>query len=89
MYREVGDIMEDISADGLGNGPFRVDQLPGRLPRVHGRDPAARARAARRPPLGLYLNASYTWSRLEGNWDIDYADRSSTTPPSSRTARAC
>ena len=22
----------------------------------------------------LSLNASYTWSRLEGNWDIDYAD---------------
>ena len=23
----------------------------------------------------LWINASYTWSRLEGNWDIDYADQ--------------
>ena len=25
--------------------------------------------------MGLALNASYTWSRLEGNWDIDFGPR--------------
>ena len=29
MYREVDNIFEDISADGLGGGPFHVAQLPG------------------------------------------------------------
>lgn len=73
QYREVGDIMEDISADGLGGGPFRVDQLPGAY-----REYTAATLQLIRTPLNdrlkrLSLNASYTWSRLEGNWDIDYA----------------
>jgi hypothetical protein len=74
MYREVGDIFEDISADGLGNGPFRVAQLPD----AYREYTAATLQLNRRPVdnrwLRLNLSASYTWSRLEGNWDIDYND---------------
>lgn len=72
MYREVGDIMEDISADGLGNGPFRVAQLPD----AYREYTAFTLEVGRRPIddrwLRLSLGASYTWSRLEGNWDIDF-----------------
>jgi hypothetical protein len=74
IYREVGDIMEDVSADGLGNGPFHVAQLPDAY-----REYTAATLMLNRLPLDerfmhLSINASYTWSRLEGNWDIDYAE---------------
>lgn len=74
QYREVGDIMEDISADGLGGGPFRVDQLDDAY-----REYTAFTLQLTRLPRDdrfyrLSVNASYTWSRLEGNWDIDYAN---------------
>jgi carboxypeptidase family protein/TonB-dependent receptor-like protein len=75
MYREVNDIFEDVSADGLGNGPFRVSQLPD----AYREYTAATLQVNRRPVDSrfrrLWINASYTWSRLEGNWDIDYADQ--------------
>jgi Carboxypeptidase regulatory-like domain len=74
QYREVGDMMEDISADGLGGGPFRVDQLPG----AYRKYTAATLQLVRVPRndrlYRLNLNASYTWSKLKGNWDIDYAE---------------
>ncbi len=73
QYRDVGDIMEDISRDGLGNGPFRVGQLPG----AYRRYKAATLQVNRLPNdrlYGLSVSASYTWSQLEGNWDIDYAN---------------
>jgi hypothetical protein len=73
MYRNVGNIMEDISADGLGNGPFHVGQLPG----AYRRYKAVTLEAIRTPVNDrfhhLAVNASYTWSRLSGNWDIDYS----------------
>ena len=74
MYREVSDIFEDISADGLGNGPFHVGQLPGAF-----REYTAATLQLNRRPVNdrfkrLWINASYTWSRLKGNWDVDYAD---------------
>lgn len=74
MYREVGDIMEDISRDGLGNGPFRVAQLDDAY-----REYTAVTLQVNRLPFDdrfkrLSVSASYTWSRLEGNWDIDYAN---------------
>jgi hypothetical protein len=73
QYREVGDIMEDMSADGLGNGPFRVDQLPGAY-RKYEAVTLDLIRTPRNDSLyRLNLNASYTWNRLKGNWDIDYA----------------
>lgn len=72
MYREVNDIFEDVSADGLGNGPFRVSQLPD----AYREYTAATLQLNRRPVEDrfrrLSVNASYTWSRLKGNWDIDY-----------------
>lgn len=75
MYREVNDIFEDVSADGLGNGPFRVAQLPDAF-----REYTAASIELNRRPVDdrfkrLWINASYTWSRLEGNWDIDYAEQ--------------
>ena len=73
MYRDVGAIMEDISRDGLGNGPFHVGQLDDAYRKYE----AATLMVTRRPNdryYGLSLNASYTWSKLEGNWDIDYAN---------------
>jgi hypothetical protein len=74
IYREIGDIMEDVSADGLGNGPFHVAQLPGAY-----RKYTAATLMLNRLPLDdrfmhLAVNANYTWSRLKGNWDIDYAE---------------
>lgn len=72
LYREVGNIYEDVSADGLGNGPFRVSQLED----AYREYTAATLQVNRMPRddrfLGLMVNASYTWSRLEGNWDVDY-----------------
>lgn len=76
IYREVGDIFEDVSADGLGNGPFRVEQLPD----AYREYTAATLQVNHLPVadrfLGLSMNASYTWSRLEGNWDLDYGPSS-------------
>jgi hypothetical protein len=72
LYRTVGNIYEDISADGLGNGPFHVAQLPD----AYRRYKAATLEVNRRPAndrfYHLTVNASYTWSRLSGNWDIDF-----------------
>jgi hypothetical protein len=72
MYRTVGNIYEDVSADGLGNGPFHVSQLSG----AYRRYKAATLEVNRRPAddrfYRLSVNASYTWSRLSGNWDIDF-----------------
>ncbi len=72
MYRTVGNIYEDVSADGLGNGPFHVSQLPN----AYRRYKAATLELNRRPAddrfYRLTVNASYTWSRLSGNWDIDF-----------------
>jgi hypothetical protein len=72
MYRDVGNIMEDISADGLGNGPFHVAQLPD----AYRRYKAVTVELTRLPIddnlMHLAVNASYTWSRLSGNWDIDF-----------------
>jgi hypothetical protein len=72
MYRDVGNIFEDISADGLGNGPFHVAQLPD----AYRRYKAVTLEVLRTPVNDrfqhLSINASYTWSRLSGNWDIDF-----------------
>ncbi|MEA2691561.1 MAG: hypothetical protein QOJ16_948 [Acidobacteriota bacterium] len=72
MYRNVGNIIEDVSADGLGNGPFHVAQLRGAYRRYE-----AATLEINRLPLSdrwmhLTVNGSYTWSRLYGNWDIDF-----------------
>jgi carboxypeptidase family protein/TonB-dependent receptor-like protein len=72
MYRNTGNILEDVSRDGLGNGPFHVSQLPDAYRRYE-----AVTLEVNRLPLSdrwlrLAVNASYTWSRLYGNWDIDF-----------------
>jgi hypothetical protein len=74
IYREVGDIMEDVSADGLGNGPFHVAQLPDAYREYTAATLLLNRLAVDDRLMHLTVNASYTWSRLQGNWDIDYAD---------------
>jgi hypothetical protein len=73
MYRDVGNIFEDISADGLGNGPFHVAQLPGAYRRYKAVTLALNRRPVDDRFYSLTVNASYTWSRLTGNWDIDFS----------------
>jgi len=73
MYRDVGNIYEDISADGLGNGPFHVAQLPGAFRRYKAVTLALNRRPFNDRFYRLTVNASYTWSRLTGNWDIDFS----------------
>ena len=76
MYRRSGNIFEDVSADGLGNGPFHVAQLPN----AYHRYKAVTLEATRRPVTDRFfhpwVNFSYTWSRLTGNWDIDFGGNS-------------
>lgn len=73
IYRDVGDIFEDVSADGRGNGPFRVSQLPDAYRRYKAVTLQLSRAAVDDRLLRLTLNASYTWSRLSGNWDIDFS----------------
>lgn len=75
MYREVGDIMEDVSADGLGGGPFRIAQLPDAY-RKYEAVTLEVSRAPRGRFMNLALLGSYTWSKLRGNWDIDFGGNS-------------
>ncbi len=92
LYREVGDFMEDVSADGLGNGPFRVAQLPDACREYTGGDPAALPPAGRRPADGPVRRAraipGAAW-KATGTSTSAPRTRPSTTPPSSRTAPAC
>ena len=74
MYRDVGNIFEDVSADGLGNGPFRVAQLDDAYRRYRAATLSARRTAVDDRLLRLWIDASYTWSRFTGNWDVDYAN---------------
>ena len=76
IYRDVGNIFEDVSADGLGNGPFRVEQLPDAYRKYEAATLQLNRAAVDDRLLGLSTSASYTWSRLEGNWDLDYGPNS-------------
>lgn len=76
MYRESGNIYEDVSADGLGAGPFRVSQLPDAYRKYKAFTLQATRRAVRGQLMNLFLDASYTWSKLTGNWDIDFGGNS-------------
>jgi hypothetical protein len=76
MYRNSGNIYEDVSADGLGSGPFRVSQLPD----AYRKYKAVTLQATRRPIddrwMNLFIDFSYSWNRLSGNWDIDFGGNS-------------
>jgi hypothetical protein len=72
MYRNVGNIIEDVSADGLGNGPFHVAQLKGAYRRYEAVTLEVNRLPLSDPWMHLTVNGSYTWSRLYGNWDIDF-----------------
>ncbi|HEV8629646.1 MAG TPA: carboxypeptidase regulatory-like domain-containing protein, partial [Thermoanaerobaculia bacterium] len=75
IYRKSGDIMEDVSADGLGTGPFHISQLDDAYRKYR----AVTLQVSSTPRerwLGLALTGSYTWSRFKGNWDIDFGGNS-------------
>ncbi|HTG35082.1 MAG TPA: TonB-dependent receptor [Thermoanaerobaculia bacterium] len=73
LYRDVGNIYEDVSADGLGHGPFHVAQLPDAYRRYKAVTLSVNRRPFNDRFYRLTVNASYTWSRLTGNWDIDFS----------------
>jgi len=72
MYRDVAYIYDDHRAYGQVSGRLRVS----RLRDAYRRYKAVTLQLTRRPTDDrfhrLSLDASYTWSRLSGNWDIDF-----------------
>lgn len=70
IRRDTDDIFDDVSADGLGNGPFRVEQLPDAWRRYEA--VTVELSGNYENLLGLALSGSYTWSKLSGNWDVDF-----------------
>jgi hypothetical protein len=69
MNRESFDFIEDIPSSLPATGPFRAAQLDG-AERTYR---ALTIEVARRLLNNWSLTASYAWSRLEGNFDLDYA----------------
>lgn len=67
--RESFDFIEDIPSALPAAGPFRAAQLDG-AERTYR---ALTVEVARRLLNNWSMTASYAWSRLEGNFDLDYA----------------
>jgi len=73
MYRKTQDVIEDFAATGnnftdQNPGNFRYGNLAGSYRRYK----AATIEVRKAYSTKWTLDASYTLSRLEGNWDIDY-----------------
>lgn len=69
INRESFDFIEDIPSALPASGPFRAAQLTG----AERKDQAATFELSRRLADGWAMTASYSWSRLEGNFDLDYS----------------
>ena len=69
INRESFDFIEDIPSSLPATGPFRAAQLDG-AERTY---KAFTIELSRRLANNWSMNASYAWSRLEGNFDLDYA----------------
>lgn len=69
MNRESFDFIEDIPSALPASGPFRAAQLDGAERSYR----ALTAEISRRLHNRWSLTTSYSWSRLEGNIDLDYA----------------
>ncbi|MBA3295446.1 MAG: TonB-dependent receptor [Acidobacteria bacterium] len=67
--RESFDFIEDIPSALPSVGPFRAAQLDGAERKYR----AFTVEVARRLLSNWSMTASYAWSRLEGNFDLDYA----------------
>jgi hypothetical protein len=68
-YRNSNDFIEDVPASLPATGPFHAAQLPDAT-RVY---KAATVELNRRLANHWSMTASYSWSRLEGNFDLDYS----------------
>jgi hypothetical protein len=68
-YRNSNDFIEDVPASLPATGPFHASQLPD-AERVY---KAVTLELNRRLANHWSMTASYSWSRLEGNFDLDYS----------------
>jgi hypothetical protein len=71
MYRKIDDIIEDFPVTGVQTdspGSFRYGNIP-----AYRKYRAVTLEARRNFRDNWALDVSYTLSRLEGNWDLDYA----------------
>jgi hypothetical protein len=69
MNRESFDFIEDIPTALPATGPFRAAQLDGAERQYR----AFTVEVGRRMLYNWSFTTSYSWSRLEGNFDLDYA----------------
>ena len=67
--RQSFDFIEDVPSSLPATGPFRAAQLTGAERKYR----AATFELSRRLADGWATTMSYSWSRLEGNFDLDYA----------------
>jgi hypothetical protein len=68
-YRDSHDFIEDIPASLPATGPFHAAQLPNAIRKYKAFTVELNRRMANR----FSMTMSYAWSRLEGNFDLDYA----------------
>jgi len=68
-YRNSNHFIEDVPASLPATGPFHASQLPD-AERIY---KAATIELNRRLANRWSMTVSYSWSRLEGNFDLDYA----------------
>jgi hypothetical protein len=79
MSRDMRQFIEDVPSIQPDTGPYVAVNLPcSRFAACQGADAKRTYRAltfeVRRPLAGKWMaNASYTWSRFEGNYDLDYS----------------
>jgi hypothetical protein len=69
LHRETFDFIEDIPSALPATGPFRAAQLDGAERKFR----SLTLELGRRLLNNWSMTASYAWSRLEGNFDLDYA----------------
>jgi hypothetical protein len=69
MYRTSGDFIEDVPASLPATGPFHAAQLVGAERKYR----AVTLELGRRMANNWSMTASYAFSRLEGNFDLDYS----------------
>ena len=69
INRESFNFIEDIPSALPASGPFRAAQLPDATRKYQ----AATIELSRRLANNWAATASYSWSRLEGNFDLDYS----------------
>jgi carboxypeptidase family protein len=83
IYRDTSDFIEDVPSALPATGPYVAANLPcDTYAACRGIDAERKYKAftvemGRRMANRWSVNASYTWSRLEGNFDLDYSANSS------------